>query len=37
MILDNSHVESGQFSSISGFINIYTSGKISVFSWNYYI
>ena len=32
MLLDNSHVESGQFSSISEFINICTSGKVSVFN-----
>jgi len=31
MLLDKSHVMSGQFSSISDFINIYTSGKVSVF------
>jgi hypothetical protein len=31
MLFDNSHVTSGQFSSISEFICIYTSDKFSVF------
>jgi hypothetical protein len=32
MLHDNSRVESGQFSNISEFISIYTSGKVPSFS-----
>jgi len=35
MLLDNSHVVSGQFSSFSEFINI--SGKVFAFTWHYHI
>jgi hypothetical protein len=32
MLFDNSHVESGQFSGVSEFINVYISAKVFVFS-----
>jgi len=32
MLLDNSHVELCQFTSISKFLNIYAIGKVSIIS-----